>query len=63
MHPFFCISKLSFFRGLIVLVDAHLVLILPFHSSSGLVLSLGHPKFLQGFVFLISHTDLYFRRK
>ena len=41
-----------FFRGLIVRVDAHLVFILPFHSSAGLALSQGQPKFPQDFFFL-----------
>ena len=63
VHPLFYFEVVIFFRGLIILVDAHLVLILPFHSSAGLVLSQGHPKFPQGCVFLISLTDLYFRTK
>ena len=44
----FFISKLSFFRGLIILVprvDAHLILISHLHSSAGDAPSQGHPKF------------------
>ena len=62
----FFISKLSFFRGLIILVprvDAHLILISHLHSSAGDAPSQGHPKFPQGFVFLVSYTCLYFRKK
>ena len=59
-------SASVFFRGLITQVpwvDALLVLISHLHSSAGLAPSLGHPKFPQVFVYLISHTCLYFRRK
>ena len=59
----FLFRSFLFFRRLIILVDAHLVLILPFHSSAGLASLQGHPKFPQGFVFLRSLNDLYFRRK
>ena len=45
MHSFF--SKLSFFFGLVVLIEAHLALIPHFHSSAG-------------FLFLASHSYLFF---
>ena len=62
----FLFRSCRFFRGLkvqISRVDAHLVLISHLHSSAGLAPSQGHPKFPQVFVYLISHTCLYFRRK
>ena len=62
----FLFRSCHFFRGLIVQiprVDAHLVLISHLHSSAGLAPSQGHLMFPQGFVFLICHTCLYFRRK
>ena len=51
----FFISKLSFFRGLIILVprvDAHLILISHLHSSAGVAPSQGHPPFRRVLFFL-----------
>jgi hypothetical protein len=62
----FLFRSCHFFKGLIILVprvDAHLILISHLHSSAGDAPSQGHPKFPQGFVFLVSYTCLYFRKK
>ena len=48
-----------FFRGLIVLLDALLVLIPHFHSTTGHAPFQGHPKFQQGFFSLHPIPSLF----